>query len=159
MSRAFVKEQDDAPEELLERPVSSNPNFVTARGLRLIEEALETLRNTQTRAHGQGDKAAVARAARDLRYWQQRRATAQLVAPPPELKTVAFATSVTIMREDGRRQRFTIVGEDEADPARGLIAYVSPMARALLGKAVGEFAEAPGSEVEIVALEAVGPEG
>ncbi len=155
MSRAFVKEQDDAPEELLERPVSSNPNFVTERGLRLIEEELERLGKIQAQAQAVEDKPAVARAARDLRYWQQRRATAQLVAPPAELTAVAFATSVTILREDGRRQRFTIVGEDEADPAKGLIAYVSPMARALLGKAEGEFAEAPGGEVEIVKVEAV----
>ncbi len=154
MSRAFVKEQDDAPEELLERPVSSNPNFVTARGLRLIEEELETLRKAQAQAQHEGDKAAVARAARDLRYWQQRRASAQLVAPPAELKVVAFSTSVTILREGGRRQRFAIVGEDEADPALGLIPYASPMARALLGKAIGEFAEAPGGEAEIVGLEA-----
>ncbi|HUR42880.1 MAG TPA: transcription elongation factor GreA [Aestuariivirga sp.] len=153
MSRAFVKEQDDAPEELLERPVSANPNFVTARGLHLIEEELEGLRKVQAQAQAEDDKAAVARAGRDLRYWQQRRATAQLVAPPAELKAVAFATSVSILREDGRRQRFTIVGEDEADPAKGLIAYVSPMARSLLGKAVGDFAEAPGGEVEIVGLE------
>ncbi len=159
MSRAFVKEQDDAPEELLERPVSANPNFVTARGLRLIEEELERLRKVQAQAHAGDDKAAVARVGRDLRYWQHRRASAQLVAPPAEVKTVAFATRVTILREDGRRQRFGIVGEDEADPAQGLIAYVSPMARALLSKAVGEFAEAPGGEVEILELEAIGPEG
>lgn len=152
MSRAFVKEQDDAPEELLERPVSANPNFVTERGLRLIDEELEKLSKVQSEAQAVEDKVAVARAGRDLRYWQQRRATAQLVAPPVELKTVAFATSVTILREDGRRQRFTIVGEDEADPAKGLIAYVSPMARALLGKAVGDFAEAPGGEVEVVGV-------
>lgn len=155
MSRAFVKEQDDAPEELLERPVSSNPNFVTERGLRLIEEELERLGQAQSDAQAAEDKAAVARAGRDLRYWQQRRATAQLVAPPSELKAVAFATSVTILREDGRRQRFTIVGEDEADPAKGLIAYVAPMARALLGKAKGELADAPGGEVEILELEAI----
>ena len=155
MSRAFVKEQDDAPEELLERPVSPNPNFVTARGLRLIEEELAALRKAQAQAQAGGDKAAMARAARDLRYWQQRRASAQLVPPPAELKTVAFATRVTIQREDGRRQRFAIAGEDEADPAQGLIAYVSPMARALLGKAVGDFAEAPGGEVEIVELKQI----
>ena len=152
MSRAFVKEQDDAPEELLERPVSANPNFVTERGLHLIEQELETLRKAQAEAQALEDKSAVARAARDLRYWQQRRATAQLVAPPAALKTVAFATSVTILREDGRRQRFTIVGEDEADPAKGLIAYISPMARALLGKAKGDLADALGGEVEIVEI-------
>ncbi len=159
MSRAFVKEQDDAPEELLERPVSPNPNFVTARGLRLIDAEIETLRGQQSKAQHGGDKAAAARYARDLRYWVQRRATAQLVAPPADLKTVAFATRATIERHGGRRQTFAIVGEDEADPAKGLLAYTSPMARALLGRKFGEFAEAPGSEVEIIALEAVNPEG
>lgn len=159
MSRAFVKEQDDAPEALLERPVSSNPNFVTARGLRLIDAEIETLRNQQSQAQHIGDKAAAARYARDLRYWVQRRTTAQLVAPPGDLTAVAFATRVTIERHDGRRQTFAITGEDEADPAKGLLAYTSPMARALLGRRIGDFAEAPGGEVEIVVLEAVDPEG
>lgn len=158
MSRAFVKEQDDAPEELLERPIGPSPNVVTARGLRLIGAEIETLRSQQSKAQHAGDKAAAARYARDLRYWVQRRATAQLIAPPADLKTVAFATRATIDRHDGRRQAFAIVGEDEADPAMGLLAYTSPMARALLGRKIGEFAEAPGGEVEIVALEAVNPE-
>jgi transcription elongation GreA/GreB family factor len=157
MSRAFVKEQDDAPEELLQRPVSSNPNFVTGRGLRLIDEMIGTLRKELARHHG--DKALLARTSRDLRYWVQRRTTAQLIAPPGDLKTVAFATRVTIERADGRRQTFAIVGEDEADPVKGSIAYTSPMARALLGRKKGDIAEVPGGEAEIVALEPVNPEG
>ena len=153
MSRAFVKEQDDAPEELLERPISPNPNFVTERGLQLIDEAIDALRHDQARAHSAGDKAAVARAARDLRYWLLRRASAQLVAPPQERMKVAFATRVTLRRSDGRLQHFTIVGEDQADPAQGYIAYNAPLARAVLGKLAGDVAEAPGGEVEIVAVE------
>ncbi|MBI2719375.1 MAG: transcription elongation factor GreA [Rhizobiales bacterium] len=159
MSRAFIKEQDEVPEELTTRPVSPNPNFVTARGMRLIDETLDGLRKSLAAAQHDGDRAAVARVSRDLRYWLQRRTSAQLVEPPPGPKAVAFATRVTIERDDGRKLRFAIVGEDEADPAQGRIAYASPMARALLGKAVGEFAEAPGGEVEIIALEAVDPEG
>lgn len=152
MSRAFVKDQEDAPEDLGERPISPNPNFVTERGLRLIDETVAALRKEQAQAQHDEDKAALARTSRDLRYWVQRRTSAQLVPPPAELKTVAFATRVDIRREDGRRQHFAIVGEDESDPGRGLIAYTSPMARALLGKAVGEFADAPGGEVEIVEI-------
>jgi transcription elongation GreA/GreB family factor len=143
MSRAFVKDQD-APDELPERPVSPNPNFVTPRGLRLIDEKLEALRRDLARAQ---------------RYWTQRRSGAQMVEPPKRATAVAFATTVTIRRGDGRQQRFAIVGEDEADPAKGSIAYSSPMARALLGRSKGDFAEFQGGEVEIVALEAVGPEG
>ena len=154
MSRAFVKEQDDVPEDLPERPVSSNPNFVTARGLSLIDAEIEACRKLLAQGQhdaGQGGhRPGLARsplldpAALHAPSWWR-------AAGKPEV--VGFATRVTIERDDGRRQVFAIVGEDEADPAKGLIAYTSPMARALMGKGVGEFAEAPGGEVEIVKLE------
>ena len=101
----------------------------------------------------------MARLSRDLRYWTQRRATAQVVTSAGTLDAVGFGSRVTIQRSDGRTQNFTIVGEDEADPPAGYIAYIAPVARALLGKHIGEFAETPFGEVEVVALEAVDPEG
>ena len=155
MSRAFVKEQDDVPEDLPERPVSTNPNFVTPRGLSLIDAEIDTCRKRLAQGQHDQDKSAIARASRDLRYWTQRRSTAQLVegAGPPE--AVGFGCRVTIGREDGRKQVFSIVGEDEADPAKGFIAFTSPMARALMGKGQGEFAEAPGGEVEVMKLESL----
>ncbi len=159
MSRAFVKDQDDLPADIADRPISANPNFVTARGLRLIDEALERLRHEQAHAQQAQNKEDMSRTARDLRYWVQRHTSAQLVPPPHDLSKVAFGTRVTLKREDGRTQRFAIVGEDEGDPVQGAIAYTSPLARAVLGKSVGEFAEGPAGEVEIVALEAVDPEG
>ncbi|MFN4142291.1 transcription elongation factor GreA [Aestuariivirga sp.] len=159
MSRAFVKEQDDQPEELPERPVSSNPNVVTPRGLKLIDQEIDSSRRLLAQGQGEADKSAIARASRDLRYWMQRRGSAQIVEPPHSPEAVAFATRVTILRDDGRRQTFAIVGEDEADPSKGFIAYTSPLARALMGKAPGDVAEIPGGEAEIVALEPVGPEG
>jgi transcription elongation GreA/GreB family factor len=153
MSRAFVKEQDDVPEDLPERPVSSNPNFVTARGLGLIDAEIDSSRKLLAQGQHAQDKAAISRASRDLRYWTLRRSTAQLVEAAKTPAMVGFATRVSIERDDGRKQTFSIVGEDEADPSNGLIAYTSPMARALMGKAVGEYAEAPGGEVEITRLE------
>jgi len=65
---------------------------------------------------------------------------------------VQFGGTVTFDREDGRRQTFRIVGEDEADPTQGSVSYVSPVARALLGKGVGDTAQVAGGEVEIVAV-------
>jgi transcription elongation GreA/GreB family factor len=156
MSRAFVKEQDDVPEDLPERPVSSNPNFVTARGLGLIDAEIDACRKLLAQGQHDQNKAAISRASRDLRYWTLRRSTAQLVEAAKSPVMVGFAMRVTIKREDGRKQAFAIVGEDEADPSKGLIAYTSPMARALMGKGLGEFAEAPGGEVEIVKLEGFG---
>lgn len=155
MSRAFVKEQDDLPEALPERPVSAAPNVVTARGLRLIDQEIEASRKLLAQGqHGQ-DKSAIARASRDLRYWMLRRSTAQLVEAPAHPQTVAFGTRVTILRDDGRKQVFAIVGEDEADPPKGLIAYTTPLARAIIGKGEGDVAEVPGGEVEVVKVEAV----
>ena len=73
----------------------------------------------------------LAHAARDLRYWTARRSTAQLMPAPENAEKVQFGSTVTIERDDGRRQTWRIVGEDEADPAQGTLSYVSPVARAL----------------------------
>lgn len=65
---------------------------------------------------------------------------------------VRFGASVTIAREDGRRQTFRIVGEDEAAPQDGKISYVSPLARALVGKSVGDVVKEGGRDAEIVEI-------
>jgi len=161
MSRAFVKEQDDQEglAELPEIPISSNPNFVTARGLSLLDEEIEAARKLLAHAQHESDRAGIARASRDLRYWTQRRSTAQLVEPPKQPHKVAFATRVTVKRDDGREQAFTIVGEDEADLEKGLIAYTVPMARALLGLEIGDDAELPGGHGQVIALKSIDSEG
>ena len=160
MSRAFVKEQDDQEglEELPERPISPNPNFVTSRGLALIDEEIEAARKVLAHAQHESDRAGIGRSSRDLRYWTQRRATAQPVEPPKAPQKVAFATRVTVKRDDGREQSFSIVGEDEADLEKGLIAYTVPMARALLGLEVGEEVELPGGHAEVIALKSIDTE-
>ena len=152
MSRAFVKENDDAMDELPDRPISPHPNLVTAEGMALIEANLARLQQEHAAAQAASDRAAIARSARDLRYWSARRATAQVVAPPSNTEEVQFGCAVTILREDGRRQTYRIVGEDEADPARGMISYISPVARALLGKKVGDVVRAGNSDAEIAEI-------
>ena len=86
MSRAFVKDQEDSDsiESLPARPVSPNPNYVTERGLRLMDEEISSLRHAQAEAQRAKDRAAIARVSRDLRYWVERRTTAQLIQPPAE---------------------------------------------------------------------------
>jgi len=151
MSRAFVNE-DSFIDELPDRPISEHPNLVTARGLALIEQALETARREYGEAQNAGERESLSRAGRDLRYWSARRATAQLRAPQPGADVVQFGHAVTIMRDDGRQQTFRIVGEDEADPTRGSISYVSPLAQALLGKRIGDTLRAGKDEAEITAV-------
>jgi transcription elongation GreA/GreB family factor len=152
MSRAFVKEQDgdDVFDDLPDRQISEHPNLVTPEGLAAIDAELARLRTDLDAAAD--DRAVQARVHRDLRYWQARRATAEVVPPPAEATEVRFGSVVTIERADGRRQTWRIVGEDEADPAKGSISYVSPLARALLGKSVGDLVEVVGNEAEIVSV-------
>ena len=153
MSRAFVRENDDANSPgLPDRPVSAHPNYVTTEGLAGIEAELARLDAAHTTAVRAGDREAIALIQRDQRYWTARRASAQVIEPPPAEGRVHFGSTVTIARDDGRRQTFRIVGEDEADPARGTLSYVSPLARALTGKRVGDVVPAGDGEAEILAI-------
>ncbi|RYG31830.1 MAG: transcription elongation factor, partial [Burkholderiales bacterium] len=95
---------------------------------------------------------AAVRAARELRYWTARRHSAQVQPAPSGSDEVVFGSALTILREDGRRSSYRIVGEDEADPTKGLISWTSPLARELMGKSVGEAIEAGATEATIVAI-------
>jgi transcription elongation GreA/GreB family factor len=150
MSRAFVKEGDGNEDELPERLISEHPNLVTPEGLARIEAEVERLSREYAIAQSQGDRAALAARARDLRYWTARRTSADLVQPPTDASEVRFGSKVTIERADGRRQTYRIVGEDEADPAHGTLSYVSPLARALLGKSAGDSVRAGAIEAEVI---------
>lgn len=151
MSRAFVKENDDV-DALPERPVSPHPNLVTPRGLALIEAELARLLADYANAQAGQDRTLLARIARDLHYWRLRRASAELVKAQADTGDVTFGSEVTIARDDGREQTWRIVGEDEADPSNGSVSYVSPMARALIGKSVGDVVKAGTSDAEIVRI-------
>lgn len=158
MSRAFVKEQDgsEIPEDVPERPVSEQPNLVTPRGLKLIDERIRELQTQRDAIKEEDDKSALASIERDLRYWLKRKATAQVVQPEPNPKKVRFGVHATVRYQDGREAVFALVGEDEADPANGLISWASPIAQALLGCEVGDEPSLQGQRVEIVKLEPVG---
>jgi transcription elongation factor GreB len=125
MSRAFVKDDSDAPEPRFERPVSTLPNYVTPRGLSLLREEFE-------RARSAGDE-------RELRYFQERIDSAIVVDPASHpLGVVEFGASVRAHDKGGHELRVRIVGEDEADPPHGAISWESPIARAFTDHRVGE---------------------
>lgn len=159
MSVAFTREEDleATAADLVDRPISPHPNLVTPEGLALIEAELASARAAYAAAQVQGsiesDRTAMARATRDLRYWSARRASAQLVEAGENDGRVRFGGQVSIERDDGRAQTWRIVGEDEADPAKGSVSHVSPLARALLGRRVGDEAVVAGQSVEIVGLD------
>jgi transcription elongation GreA/GreB family factor len=154
MSRAFVKESDgDEGQELPELQVSPHRNLVTPSGRQQIESNVENLQASLSAARAGGDRAAAARIQRDLRYWSERQRTAELVPPMAASGTARFGSTVTLARPGGIRIVFRIVGEDEADPAKGRISYVSPIARKLIGAAVGDEVALADGEAEITAIE------
>lgn len=159
MSVAFTKEDsaETASEtQLPERPVPEGPNLVTAEGFAALESQLEAARAAYEAALRVEDvnerRRQAAAPFRDVRYFAERLRTAQIVPPPTGAEAVGFGSRVTLERGDGRVQTFRIVGEDEADPKAGTLSFASPLARALLGKAVGDLAEAGGQELEITAI-------
>jgi transcription elongation GreA/GreB family factor len=154
MSRAFTREEDseNAIAGVGERPISQHRNLVTERGLAQIEENLADLRDILAKAERKADRERIAVVSRDLRYWTARRESAELSVPEPGSDLVRFGMGVTLEGDDGRKVHWKIVGEDEADPAKGTISHVSPMAVALFGKKVGDLASVNGKEWEIVKL-------
>jgi transcription elongation GreA/GreB family factor len=151
MSRAFVKDADETAFELLpERAISPHRNLVTPAGLAAMDAEIAHLRAAQESARAANDNEALARIGRDLRYWSQRHASAQVQPAPEDNGEVQFGASVTIARADGAEETYRIVGEDEADPARGTVSYVSPMAQALMGKSEGDIVRVAGKTVRVL---------
>lgn len=154
MSKAFTRE-DDADQQgnlLPERAISPHPNLVTADGLAQIEDMLARVSEQHNQVRAAGNAEATASFARDVRYWSARLATAQLTEPAGG-SHVQFGSKVTIRRPDGSTKTYRIVGVDEADPNKGTLSYVSPLAQALMGKEVGDAVAVGPSEEEIVAIE------
>ncbi len=154
MSRAFTREDDseNVLADIGERPVSQHRNLVTPSGLASLDAEVGALRADLARAEAEGNRERIALVSRDLRYWNARRETAEVSVPDRDSKVVRFGMTVVIESEDGKRQSWTIVGEDEADAAHGRISHVAPVALALFGKSVGDVATVNGKEWEIVDL-------
>jgi transcription elongation GreA/GreB family factor len=153
MSRAFVKESDRDDATLPDREPSAHANFVTARGLAELEARVREFEQERTQARAAGDEGRVARAARELRYYQARRDSARLVEPSAPASAVRFGVLVHLACADGRRLAYRIVGEDEADPAHGLLSYVSPLAQALIGLETGDDVRLGGLQAIVERLE------
>ncbi len=150
MSRAFVKEADIEAIVLPDRPLSPHRNLVTEAGLRAIETALGRFEAAHRAATDKGDQHAAAAALREIHYWRARRANAEVVRPADDKRQASFGMTLTLRRDDGREQTFRIVGEDEADPSRGTVSHVSPLARAVLGNGPGDIVEIAGGSATIL---------
>ncbi|HEX7851938.1 MAG TPA: GreA/GreB family elongation factor [Sphingomonas sp.] len=149
MSVAFRRDSDEEHKEpRFELPIPAGPNLVTEGGPALIDGHIAALEAEQVDA----DEPRREEIARDLRYWRTRRVTA-IVAPIPSVDEIAFGSRVRIA-VDGSERVIRIVGDDEADPAAGLIAFSAPLARALIGAEEGEMVSLPGrpDAVEVIEI-------
>ena len=150
MSVAFRRESDDEHlEPKFELPIPPGPNRVTARGLALTRARVEEL---EAQLPGITQEDARKKHQRALRYWRTRLATAEL-APVPGGKTVEFGCTVRFCL-NGKERTITIVGDDEADPSAGLLAFAAPLSRALNGAEEGEMMPFAGKDeaIEVIAI-------
>ena len=148
MSVAFRRESDEEHKEpRFELPIPLGPNLVTANGLAQAEARVAQL---EALIAGELEEPRLDEAKRDLRYWRTRLATAQVAPPPPE-DEVAFGSRVSF-RHRGAVRSINIVGDDEADPSAGTIAFSAPLARALIGGCAGDLMDFAGEEEAIEIL-------
>lgn len=159
MSVAFTKEESSetaAETRLPDRPVSGHPNLVTQNGLKQLQASLDAARAAYDAANGIEDvnekRRQQAAPLRDARYFAERVRSAELVPDPASNDTIAFGSTVTYSRDEFPPQTYRIVGEDEADPKAGSISFASPVARALMGKVVGDVVEVNDQELEVLSI-------
>ena len=118
----------------------------------------------EARAHGDLSENAEYHAARERQGFVEARitdleakvSTAEVIDPPTSGDRVTFGSTIALEDEAGKEYRYQIVGSDEADPAKGRISILSPLARALVGKTVGDTvtAQLPNGEKTFDILQA-----
>lgn len=165
MSRAFVKE-DDAEEAPLIPPRASLPagvpNYVTPEGIEQLREEKKALEGQQDLLRPKNRDADQRREMRilegKLQALQQRINSARVIAKPPDGQrdTVRFGAQVQVKHEDEHSASYHLVGVDEADVQEGKIGFIAPLARALMGKKVGDTGRwQRGDHTEEVRIEAI----
>lgn len=145
MSKAFTKEDGGGDEGLTPaRPRSwqGEKRYITPEGYRAIQEELASLLGPEASTEGSSGLDAGVRKRERERRAQQLTDTLEevrVVAPEPSQEgRVFFGAWITLEDEEGAEARYRIVGPDEADVKAGRLSVESPLAKALLGKEVGE---------------------
>lgn len=144
MSRAFVKEDAQGPDEdPPEKPVSTQPNYVTPRGLKILEAEEDRLVKELASYGGAQEDAAKKKRKReferDLRYVRARHESAIPVDPANQPKDqIRFGATVALRRADGTEKTLRIVGEDEADEGGETLSWSAPFTQVLFGLKVAQ---------------------
>ncbi len=149
MSRAFIREDDDAELEVLPPLASLVPpgvkNYLTAAGAERLRTEVARMHEVErprlvvaalTDAEA---KHALALLDQRVRYLQQSLATAEVVVPAATApEQVTFGATVTVRDRRGVESVYRLVGVDEADFARHEVSWLAPVARALMHARIGQ---------------------
>jgi transcription elongation factor GreB len=175
MSKAFTKEDTDAPEEQLEAPEfpASGKNYISAAGFARLQAELRELVEverpevvkTVAWAASNGDrsengdyiygKKRLREIDRRVRFLIKRLESAEVVqSAGRDTDQVFFGATVRVRSAAGERT-VTILGLDEVDPARGIVSWISPIAKALIKAREGDTVtlRAPSGEEKLEILE------
>ncbi len=146
MSKAFTRESDDDLDDAASRPLGPElppgvRNYMTPRGAALLREKLAELREVERPAAlGASDGRALHEIDRKLAFLERRLEEGEVVDPATQPPGRArFGATVVVSSEGGDERRYRLVGIDEADPARGDVSWLSPVAKALLGAEAGDL--------------------
>ena len=140
--------------------MAGTPNYITPEGFKRLQDEFRDLFYTERPklvetvawAAGNGDrsengdyiygKRRLREIDRRLKFLRDRIESAQVIDPKTVTSPkIAFGATITVIEEDGTEKTYQIVGEDELDPSKNRISWKSPVARALLGRSVGDEVE------------------
>src|SRR5262245_59901261 len=137
---------------------------MTRQGFERLQQELDQLKReerpriikaiAEARAHGDLSENAEYHAAKErqgfiegrIRELESKLGAAEVIEPPRDGDRITFGSTVRLRAADGKELRYQIVGSDESDPATGRVSILSPLARTLIGKEVGDEVkvQAPG---------------
>jgi transcription elongation factor GreB len=175
MSKAFTKEDNSAPEEELERPgiFAGGKNYISAAGFARLQAELRELVEverpevvkTVAWAASNGDrsengdyiygKKRLREIDRRVRFLIKRLESAEVVhSAGRDTDQIFFGATVRVRSPAGERT-VTILGLDEVDPARGIVSWISPIAKALIKAREGDVVtlRAPSGDERLEILE------
>ena len=143
MSKAFTRESDESGDDEISplRPPlpPGTTNYITREGAERLDRRLKDLIAKKQLAEVKGsNEPDLRKLESNIRVLQQTLNSVVIAQPPPDSDKAAFGANIRIRQENGEEQIYRIVGVEEADPESGSISWLSPLARALLSRKVGD---------------------
>lgn len=160
MSKAFTRESDESGDDDISPIRAPLPpgvtNYITPQGAERLQQRLKTLldKKEQLTASPNESESELRKLESNIRALRQILSTVVVAQPSPNPDKVAFGATVRIRDQRGEEESYRIVGVDEAEPENNSISWLSPLAKALLSRKVGDIIrfQSPAGARELVIL-------